>query len=94
MKKKIINFFDFWLSDFKWYRNLTEFKDTEWMSIEDNSEVGNSKKWERHPKGTYMLMIVLNHLFQNEDFQKLSEEEQRKVIEHHTNAVKYATDQK
>ena len=37
MKQKIINFFDFWLSDFEWYRNLTEFKDTEWMSIEDNS---------------------------------------------------------
>jgi hypothetical protein len=91
--KKLIKFFDFWFSDFKWYRTLTENKDTEWMSIEDNSEVGNSKKWERHPKGTYMLMVVLNHLYQNEDFQKLPKEEQMKVIEHHTNAVKYATNQ-
>jgi len=38
-------------------------------------------------------MVVLNHLYQNEDFQKLPKEEQIKVIEHHTNAVKYATNQ-
>jgi hypothetical protein len=73
---------DFWLGDFKWYRDLTESNKYEWMCKHETTFYGqNTSSWERHPKGTFLMINIVKHMVKDNPFiLSLSEEEQREIV--------------
>lgn len=78
---------DFWLGDFKWYRNLTESDKVEWLCRNETSIYGGeSRTWERHPRGTFFMISIVKKMVQeNPNIKSMSEEEQRQIAEKYIN---------
>lgn len=74
---------DFWLGDFKWYRDLTENDKLEWLCKTENTIYGaETRTWERHPRGTYfMLNIVKLIVKDNPNINSLQDQEQRQIVQ-------------
>lgn len=73
MKVRIISFFDFWLSDFKWYRNLTERKGDVWFKLEN----GNTSFWVREDQHFELKLKVVEML--EKDYPNLDLKDQKEV---------------
>lgn len=83
----VVKVFDFWLGDFKWYRNLTEGTKTEWLCRSQKTFYGgNTSNWERHPKGTYFMINVVKQIVQdNPNMQTLNQNQQREIVQKYLN---------
>ena len=73
MKNKILSLFDFWLSDFTWYRNLTERQGDVWFKLEN----GNTSFWVREDKHFELKLKVVEMM--SEDYPNLDLKNQKEV---------------
>jgi hypothetical protein len=80
-------FLDFWLSDFKWYRSLTENKKIEWLCQHRKTLHGiESSNWERHPKGTFLMIQLVKKINEEQpNFKSLDQATQRKLAQKYIN---------
>ena len=85
--KIVTKILDFWLGDFKWYRDMTENDKTEWLCRHETTIYGQSvSTWERHPKGTFFMISIVKEMVQeNPDIQSLDDEKQKKIVERYIN---------
>jgi len=83
----MLQIIDFWLSDFKWFRDLTENNNMEWICRHEATTYGGmSSKWERHPKGTYLIYQILQQVTKDyHQFNNLNQKEQRDIVQHYIN---------
>lgn len=74
---------DFWLGDFKWYRNLTEDYKTEWICKHEKTFYnGNSSSWQRFPRGTFFMINIVKQLkYDYPNIENLNEAEKREIIQ-------------
>ena len=79
-------FLDFWFADFRWYRNITEKKNSkfEWMRKEIESEAGIHSEWMRVPKGTYLILQAVNDMIEDyPNVNDLTDQEKRDIIQNY-----------
>jgi hypothetical protein len=84
---RIVNTIDFWLGDFKWYRDLTENDKREWICRHETTPYGSTSSiWERHPKGTFLMYSLISKLKSDTpNFDLLSQKEQREIVQKYIN---------
>ncbi len=80
---RIVNAIDFWLGDFKWYRDLTENNKREWICRHETTPYGSTSSiWERHPKGTFLMYSLISKLKSDTpNFNSLDQKDQRELVQ-------------
>jgi len=80
---KITRYLDFWIGDFKWYRDLTENDNKEWICRHETTPYGSTSSiWERHPRGTFLMYTLVNKLMADTpNFNSLEQKEQRELVQ-------------
>lgn len=78
---------DFWLGDFKWYRESTNTNRYEWLCKHETTIFGQETNvWQRHPKGTlFMINVIKQMIKDNPNIKSLSQVEQRAIVEKYIN---------
>lgn len=85
--KYLINFIDFWFSDFKWYRNFNINNNKEWIREEKETFFGfRESLWKKVPKGTFIMVQLMNEVIDNyPNFLTFDEQKKRTIIQYYIN---------